>query len=304
MRPFPAYLLCLYLLALFSPVRLALVNVTVDDSGQDPITNRSIIYGLGYNAGQDCGDCLVTTMGGLDPGKTYMRSWHDSTYKGGPLPCMASFTFTGSAIYVFGILAGAGGPWSPSIDIQFYIDERLMSTFQRTLPTELTYNVPYFAIDNLTNSEHSLTILNGEVGKNQSLALIDYLVYSYDPNTNQTLTRTPTPTPAASKAPAPAGVIAAGVLGGVALILLFASIYLYLRSRQNIHAFIQSQPSPDDAAEVTPYSGPSNGPIQIIKNRLRGTQDVVQPPAYTEISAAGTASSPRALTRVSNVTST
>ncbi|KAF9445377.1 hypothetical protein P691DRAFT_805740 [Macrolepiota fuliginosa MF-IS2] len=276
---------------LFSPVNLALVNVTVDDSGQDPVTNRTIIYGPGWSGGQNCDTCSVTSIGGLDPGETYQRSWHDSSYLGDS-PHFATFVFYGFAIYVFGILANNKGSWVPNIDLQFYIDGRLMSTFQQSLPDQLAYNVSYFGIKDLTNGEHLLTIFNGEVGKNQSLALIDYLVYSYDPE-NTTGTGTPAPVPS-NVASLSVGTIVGGTIGGaLAFILLFASAFFCLRRRQQVHA-LAAKLLPFHHTRVTPFSRASGGSDLSVKSRLRGTQNAVEPPPYTtEISLTGAAISSR-----------
>ncbi|KAF9443644.1 hypothetical protein P691DRAFT_787823 [Macrolepiota fuliginosa MF-IS2] len=245
---------------LFSPVKPALVNVTVDDSGQDPVTNRTITYGPGWHPGQNCSNCSITTFGSFDPGKTYQRSWYEASYLQIGLPQFATFTFyagdikmmgspsLGSAIYVFGILARNDGPWlARNLDLQFYIDGRLMTTFKlnldflnkkkttfkQPLPAQHTYNVSFFGLNDLTNGEHSLMMVNGEVRGNNTLALFDYLVYSYDP---ENMTGIGAPALISQKVvPQSMGTIVGGAIGGaLALILLFASVFVCIRRRQRV----------------------------------------------------------------------
>ncbi|KAF9441714.1 hypothetical protein P691DRAFT_852177 [Macrolepiota fuliginosa MF-IS2] len=275
------HFLCIYLFSiLFFPAKPALVNVTVDDSGQDPVTNRTIAYGPGWHAGQDCDICFITTISGFDPGQTYQRSWHDGSFaQTNALPLFATFSFYGSAIYVFGILAKNDGPWPTTLDVQFYIDGRLSDTFDQPLPAQHTYNVSLFSINDLTNSEHVLVMFNGELGKSTSLALIDYLVYSYDPE-NATSIGIAASTPP-KVLPLPMGAIVGGAIGGaLTLILLFVSVFFCLRHCQQVRKLTERL-LPSHSTTVTPFSRASSGLDPSAKSRPRRTQDVVEPPPYT-----------------------
>lgn len=55
----------------------ALINVTVDDSGSDPLTGRTISYSPvgGWQTGDHCIKCLAHP----DPGQVHGGTWHGST---------------------------------------------------------------------------------------------------------------------------------------------------------------------------------------------------------------------------------
>lgn len=72
-----------------------LFNVTVDDSGSDPLTGTTIAYTRHWNIGQGCNLCLAHP----DRTKMHNNSWHDTTYdasdKNRAIVGVASFSFTG-----------------------------------------------------------------------------------------------------------------------------------------------------------------------------------------------------------------
>ena len=70
------------------------VNVTVDDSGLDPLTNTSILYTGPWSRGQDCPFCFSQPQ---DKAEIYDASWHDTTYNGGGQSGFANFSFTGGS---------------------------------------------------------------------------------------------------------------------------------------------------------------------------------------------------------------
>ena len=72
----------LLLLCSYPSVVATLVNITVDDSGPDPMTGARIMYAPSdaWAFGQDCTECTARP----DPVQAFMQSWHDGTFN--PVP--------------------------------------------------------------------------------------------------------------------------------------------------------------------------------------------------------------------------
>ena len=74
-----------------------LVNITVDDAGEDPTTHASIQYTTAnaWNFGPSCGDCAAV----LDQRQTSNQTWHDASFDPKSVtsntPQNATFSFTG-----------------------------------------------------------------------------------------------------------------------------------------------------------------------------------------------------------------
>lgn len=191
--------LLLVQLALFAQQCFALSNVTVDDSGTDPITGAAIQYTSGWNIGPECRGCQAQP----DRARAYNGTWHDATYDkavpGNSIPHNATFRFTGmvvaccslrggpdrkaptgSAVYVYGIVSHSSTFPVSDADIHFYIDGELSGALEFT-PTgenEYTFDVPLYANDSLEYALHVVTLQDGRIGGNSSLVLLDYIVYS------------------------------------------------------------------------------------------------------------------------------
>lgn len=190
-------MLALFQLMIFSRKCFPLLNVTVDDSGQDPFTGSTIQYTPGWNYGSNCTVCTAR------PHSTdaYCGTWHDSTSGGNTAetkpPHYATFEFigscvlvwvkchtpyastAGSAVYVYGLLSTSK---SEPADIQFFLDGEFSSTFENTppggnpdvyVPNSLTY-----ANNTIKQGLHVLTIQNGRIGGSVSLMLLDYVIYT------------------------------------------------------------------------------------------------------------------------------
>ncbi|KAF8988775.1 hypothetical protein BDQ17DRAFT_1334425 [Cyathus striatus] len=159
-----------------------LANVTVDDSGFDPLSGERITYTTG---GWKQGPCFLC---GANPNKTmmYKNTWHDGSFyptdsasaSMGPLNAM--FMFNGSAIYVFCTIAPN---WYSNMS--FYIDGKSVGVFEMAAPEEdadYEYNVLVYSNSSMTAGPHQFTLQNGQYGNggNVSLTLLDYLIYSYE----------------------------------------------------------------------------------------------------------------------------
>ncbi|KAF7797151.1 hypothetical protein EIP86_008343 [Pleurotus ostreatoroseus] len=154
-----------------------LVNITVDDTNPDPITNNVFTYSPAgaWNQGNNCSVCFRK----LDPSQTYDGTWHDTTYAASQTGLdevqVALLQFTGSAIYVYGIET----PGS-SANISYYIDGQFSgATVYLTSPVdEDAYNILLYANTTIPPGAHSFELKNGGGGGITSQLLFDYIVYT------------------------------------------------------------------------------------------------------------------------------
>ncbi|KAF8997419.1 hypothetical protein BDQ17DRAFT_1309780 [Cyathus striatus] len=171
-------------LFLISTAGAVLVNVTVDDSATD-LTGEHIMYQGAWKDGASCTGCTAAP----DPEFMFGHSWKDGTYypagSGFPPsgPLRATFSFDGTAIYVFcAISLSSSNPTSYS-NMTFYIDNELVGQFERVPPGlqgAYQYNVSVYSNATLSAGVHTFMLQNGQYGNagNQSLTLLDYIVYS------------------------------------------------------------------------------------------------------------------------------
>ncbi|THU80168.1 hypothetical protein K435DRAFT_696243 [Dendrothele bispora CBS 962.96] len=182
---------CFSFLLFISTVLAALVNRTIDDTIQDSSGN-SVQYSpnipgrTAWNVGGDCDAC---TAGALNTSELFDKTWHDGTYNPVPgsndfpnVPLNASFSFTGTAIYVFCVLARSTVAFRPdgNSDMSFYIDGVLSGTFVKQAPGEqgYDYHVPVYVNESLSPGQHDFLLQNGHVNGTKSLVLLDSIVYS------------------------------------------------------------------------------------------------------------------------------
>ncbi|TCD66760.1 hypothetical protein EIP91_000951 [Steccherinum ochraceum] len=179
----PSHLIVLTLLLLLAAhVEAVLVNVTVDDDGVDSLTGSMILYepSNGWSVGQNCSACQAQP----DRTRAWNNSWHDGTYT--PGESNATFQFTGTALWVFCILAPSNvhpGPMWPDSDMTFYIDGSVAGIFHQAASTVPAYtpNYPVFQTASMPNAAHTFVLQNGQIGStHRTLVLLDYLIYSYD----------------------------------------------------------------------------------------------------------------------------
>lgn len=248
-------------------VRGTLVNRTIDDTLGDPTTGVSIKYTPSnqWNLGQDCQICLVH----LDPSKPYLGTWHDVSWyppNNGDNVLQAQTEFTGSAVYVYGMLKL---DWIS--DCSFFIDGQHVGTYQRN-PDKgaegIQYNTLFYANNTLTHGSHQLTIqAGGMVTGNYTLLLLDYIIYTFDdslPNNPSPSTTSTEPAQATQSngqgsdqsvsvsKTSPAVIIVGTVCGILAAAILIALIILfcYRRARRSnpnppqwrVTAFMDSAP--------------------------------------------------------------
>ncbi|EAU85029.1 hypothetical protein CC1G_04125 [Coprinopsis cinerea okayama7 len=164
-------------LALATECRAFLVNVTIDDSLPDPVTGAVFRYspeGGWLDGREPCNGCTTRP----DPALLHNRTWHDSTFNprvGGAgfppnTPRFASVKFTGTAIYVYCVLARTiSGPTGFS-DMTFFIDAQ----------PGYDYDVLVYHNTSLPPGEHEFILQNGNIDGPKALTLFDRIVYTYD----------------------------------------------------------------------------------------------------------------------------
>ncbi|KAF4605691.1 hypothetical protein EYR40_004480 [Pleurotus pulmonarius] len=173
------------MLSLLIPLLLLLTaratphNVTVDDRFGSQ-TGSAIDFGEGwFDSGlHDCGASCQVASAFL---KAENGTWKRSTYDQAETldkPKVASFSFKGTAVYVNAILgevtaAGVKG----NSDVTFLLDDSVSYFLHNaTSPTLLTI----FSMTDLSNQNHTLTIVNGHPGGSfpQVMLFLDSIIYT------------------------------------------------------------------------------------------------------------------------------
>ncbi|KAJ3817479.1 hypothetical protein F5880DRAFT_1492860 [Lentinula raphanica] len=183
MHSFP-YLTFLFILSLQQNAMCIIANITVDDSSESP----AIVYSPASNwhagsKGSSCSECNA------HPNSSDIRTWHESTFTpngngkdDSNAPLFANLTFTGSAVYVFCALAESSVSPNGNSDMAFYIDGQLNGTFVKPaqgINNSYEYQSLVYSIDSLVPGKHTLSLQNGYTNSNESLVILDYIVFSY-----------------------------------------------------------------------------------------------------------------------------
>ncbi|PIL31266.1 hypothetical protein GSI_05964 [Ganoderma sinense ZZ0214-1] len=263
----PSLVLCLFLPIV--PVSATLLNITVDDTDGDASGGSTLSFSphAMWSEGQDCPGCNVhsgNTSGTVDVSQVFDGTWHDSTYHPGDLDHTVSVSFTGTAVYVYNIIANQIPYTTTLTNLTFWINSDLVGSYVH-IPentTALEYNVLVYSNTSLPNGQHFFTMSAG--GPNASLILFDRLVYTQD-STNSlasgssvsisfpsstSLLATSAPVSASSKSTPPIGAIVGGVVGGVVgLAILGLVAFLVFRARRQTAA----RRPPPAAEKIDPF---------------------------------------------------
>ncbi|KAK0232898.1 hypothetical protein IW262DRAFT_32181 [Armillaria fumosa] len=173
-------LLSLLSLALFfSSTLAALVNVTVDDQNGDPKTQDTVSYtpADAWTVNSTCNNCFAP----VDPSKAWDRTWHVGKFSNESAAVLASYTFSGTAVYVNCILAQSVQHPTGRSDMTFFIDGVQAGTYSSEpdpSSPDYVYNMTVFAYENLSSGRHIIQIQNGHIGGSASLILLDSIIYS------------------------------------------------------------------------------------------------------------------------------
>ncbi|KAI0633045.1 hypothetical protein C8Q77DRAFT_865645 [Trametes polyzona] len=241
----PLSLLQLLLLSATATTRGILVNRTIDDQKGDSVTGAvpDFLPVDRWNIGQTCTRCSVHS-GVVDPGKTFDGTWHDGThYDATDSNMTVVVNFTGSAIYIYNILANTVPHATTLTILDFYLDDNYMGTFEH-VPDEtaaVVYNALVYKNTSIPHGPHSLQAVSS--GPQKILALFDYAVYTVEDDSTppsstsldsvqaiSTSLTSPTTVPAKrSQANIPAAV--GGAVGGM-VVLGAVVTFAWLRRRR------------------------------------------------------------------------
>ncbi|KAH0832372.1 hypothetical protein J3R83DRAFT_13401, partial [Lanmaoa asiatica] len=247
-------------LVLFASFTLsAFQNVTVDDAvSTGPVIPQYLPSTSNWNIGNNCSGCSVKP----DPSLAFDGTWHDCSYSPtAGVEQAINFNFTGTALYIFFIIANIQIGTSTLTNIEFVLDGVVVSQYTHIPSSTISdyqYNVPVYVNEALTNGEHTMMIQPASL-QNNMLMLFDYLIYSTDmsssasPSAQTTSTSPPLPTSSGTQGTFPrqnTGATVGGTVGGVAaLVLMAASLLCYRRYKRST----AGRPPVEDGAVVDPF---------------------------------------------------
>ncbi|KAF7297214.1 hypothetical protein MIND_00954500 [Mycena indigotica] len=156
------------LLAVVPSVNGALTNSTIDDTSSQFTFTGSW---TATSASNPCNFCASKP----DASQTFQQSWHDGNYRDGASQRTGgSFTFTGSAVYIYGIDQVKTQP-----NIVFTLGNQ-RSTHHYTGSQSFAYNALFFSATGLDpSSTHTVTWdfeINPSTGVGVQAALFDYAI--------------------------------------------------------------------------------------------------------------------------------
>ncbi|KAJ6558046.1 hypothetical protein B0H19DRAFT_126793 [Mycena capillaripes] len=152
----------------------ALSNRTIDDTKGDSVTGLLPVYAPAnqWNVGTNCSGCLVQP----EIGQLFDYTWHDTTQGDGGVSSSVTLNFTGTAIYLFGVVPNTIPFATTLVDLAFTLDGGSMGTYTH-IPdnsSDILYSVPIFNAENLSNEAHTLV---AETTSN-SIFLFDFAMYT------------------------------------------------------------------------------------------------------------------------------
>ncbi|RDX46758.1 hypothetical protein OH76DRAFT_816353 [Lentinus brumalis] len=190
--------------ALASCASASSVNRTIDDETGDSVTGVVPTYSppAAWKQGSTCSGCFIQ----LDPDHVLGGTWHDATHGTGDVePLLITAQFSGTAVYVYNVLANTV-PWTTTYtSLTFSLDGEQVGTYVHvpTSDTAFEYDVPVYTNGDLANKQHTL-IIEATGSTNNSLVLFDYIVYTFTeedappPSSSSTTTTVASPTTTSS----------------------------------------------------------------------------------------------------------
>ncbi|KAF7365964.1 hypothetical protein MVEN_00471900 [Mycena venus] len=245
-------------LALYSSqqVHAALINITVDDTDV-----QFWSYAGPWNSitpSTPCFGCKAHP----DPEQAYNKTWHDASLASG------SFTFQGSAVYIYGIDFPDPG------NLTFGMNNPSITTFHYYGGTAYVYNSLFFSATGLDPTvEHTVTWLFEQSSNSSSgqAGLMDYALVTVDQQKPKTKTK------------AVVGAVV-GVLGG--LTLLGAAFMFWRHRRTNARTPMLIDSDGPDAYPALPMSTGAMGytiePHQTHESVPLAARDI--PPSGSQLS--------------------
>ncbi|KAF8958003.1 hypothetical protein BDZ97DRAFT_1668984 [Flammula alnicola] len=163
-----------------SPVTSAIVNRTIDDSFGDSQTGQLVTYAPA-TAGVWADETCPVTVCAIRPDTTqaFKGTYTAATYNPGLGSMSITMQFTGTAIYVFFILANADSGITTLTLANMTLDGNAPELFQHfpdLTTTNLDYNSLVFSKANLANVQHTLVISTS--GNSNVFVNFDYAIYT------------------------------------------------------------------------------------------------------------------------------
>ncbi|TFK22987.1 hypothetical protein FA15DRAFT_495689 [Coprinopsis marcescibilis] len=237
-----------------------LINRTLDDTLEDPITGRTPQYfpAVGYWNGVDCALCQLKP----ELNRVMYRTYREVTYIPERGPVSIRVEFQGVAVYAFLTLARFADRLATLTDCDFILDEGEPVSFhyQPNSPTpDFTYHHLAFHRDGLENKNHSLEIAVRD-RREQVYLNFDYVLYTQD---DQSFPSSPTGNDSSndSISTPPVGVIVGAVLGGVAALAIGIMIFLVLFYKKRRKRTTSSTPESQQPGDP-PMSSLQGHPFQ------------------------------------------
>ncbi|KAJ7182390.1 hypothetical protein C8R43DRAFT_967099 [Mycena crocata] len=235
MEPRPRLsLLALTLFTFLTPyfVRASLTNITIDDSNLAYFTWADDLSAqipkppwAAVSPATPCDYCSAQPQ----TEKIHDQTWHDGTNNSA-----GSFTFQGSAIYMYGI------DLTNPANISFTMDDTPAFHYYDG-SAQFVFNALFFSAQNLPlGVNHTLSWVLHATSTNGTVALFDYAVVTVDESSaapsgaSQSPTSSSTPaTGSSSSSKSVTGPIVGGVVGGIALIAVISvAVFLLARRRR------------------------------------------------------------------------
>ncbi|KAJ6476364.1 hypothetical protein C8R45DRAFT_834097 [Mycena sanguinolenta] len=152
-------------------------NRTIDDYYGDSVTGALPTYGPSiseWNVNNNCTTCFVQP----DIAQMVNHSWHDTTHERTTLFIIAVSSYSGTAIYFFGVVPNTVPNSITVANLTFSLDGAFAGSYTR-IPDSTTsiflYSVPMLALADLSNTTHTL-IAEAQI---QSLLIFDYAMYTW-----------------------------------------------------------------------------------------------------------------------------
>ncbi|KAJ3722837.1 hypothetical protein DFJ43DRAFT_1042076 [Lentinula guzmanii] len=248
------------------------VNRSIDDTLGDSVTGDRPTYlpdTLGVWEDNTCLDCALVppTSNAFDG--TYTAATYNPDLKN----ISISFAFTGTAIYVYFILANNPDPGiSASTAANFTLDGNLVSTF--THSPDSSSSAPDFYFNNsalafsktsLKNVTHQMVISTSGLNSNYYLNF-DYALYTFQnpstatSSTSSSSSATSSTTGASTSLQSdsksvPTGAIAGGVVGGVAVVTIICAVWFFClrRKKKKADEYHHDDPNTVLQSEIDPF---------------------------------------------------
>ncbi|KAJ7147207.1 hypothetical protein C8R46DRAFT_918135 [Mycena filopes] len=167
-------LLAFYALTRFRACNSTAANYTIDDLKGDVRTGVLPVYEplSMWNADGNCNVCVIHP----DPKKAVEGTWHDATQTG-KTPPTVTIQFTGTAIYMFGIVPNNIPRAATHVNLTFTLDSVPQTGYAHTPDnsSNMAYAVPIFATSGLTNGSHTLVARTTNA---PALFIFDYALYT------------------------------------------------------------------------------------------------------------------------------